>query len=125
MSQFTECIYRNRHGHRLFANALGEISICDDSGDVPEQTDDGPLIVKDGSSCIAGYSKKFGMSVSVPVTVSRRQCTGTVSLIPEDFSALRLLMRRRGHKLVVFASPEFIKLQKKIAQIGEYLQPSN
>lgn len=89
---FTQCVYSNRDGHRFFRDEAGRISIADQSGDTPEETDDGPLVVVPGSECMVNYQRQWGLSVSVPVTCTRSGTRSTVWLIPRDFSVLRTLV---------------------------------
>jgi hypothetical protein len=67
-----KCIHRplrENDGHFLFRNDKGRISICDWSGDNPDLSDDGPLIVGDDSQIMAHlYNSKVAYIVDVLVT---------------------------------------------------------
>jgi hypothetical protein len=93
---FRECVYTNAHGHRFFRDHDGRISVCDWSGDFPEETDDGPLIIEPGVRCTVECNENNNVLVRVPVRVERKEVhTGInhCSLILEDFRVLRRLLR--------------------------------
>ena len=84
---FDQCIHKSPN-HSLFKNRAGGISVCDQSGDTPEQTDDGPLIVRSKTAVVC-YSPEMGITVRVPVTVWRDGSEGFVNLNIPDWFALR------------------------------------
>ena len=86
--------FRQRGDHRIYSRRTdGAISICDNSGPGPDYTDDGPLIVKPGTVATLGFSKLIGaLFYSVPVHCERDDRSGYVSLTPEVYSALRMLV---------------------------------
>lgn len=89
----------NGPNHRLFKQnfANGIVSIADQSGDTPDRTDDGPLLVQHPSidRCpVLEYRPDGawgGFYVTVPVWVTRSKSIGYVSLTLRDFSVLRAL----------------------------------
>jgi hypothetical protein len=79
-------------GHRLFMNKLGQISVCDNSGDNPDMADDGPLIVDPGvtAEAIINWTQKWGgVYYHVPVFVKRQDSRRSlVSISSECMYAL-------------------------------------
>jgi hypothetical protein len=76
------------HHHQLFLNEHGEVVIADQSGDTPDQTDDGPLIVAPDAEVLV----TFGLGgllfrVTVLVALSGSD-TNFVSMNLTDFRAL-------------------------------------
>lgn len=68
-----ERLVRIPNGHKLFRDNLsGKISVCDDSGRVPDLTDDGPLWVQtDEPIVLSEQFKTSSMVGSVPVIKDR------------------------------------------------------
>lgn len=109
---FKECLYRNNNGHRFFRDERERVSVADQSGDTPEQTDDGPLIVEPGVECTLSFSDVMGLHVMVPVLKDRNGWRGHVALIPRDFLALRTLV-----PVSVARSPSYQKHLEQILMI--------
>lgn len=84
---FNKCIHYSKN-HSLFRNEAGEISVCDQSGDTPERTDDGPLVIQFKPALIC-YSPRWGISVRISVKVMRDGSDAFVSLNVPDWFALK------------------------------------
>lgn len=112
LNMFNVKLYETRDGHKFFKNQKGEISICDHSGDFPEDTDDGPLIVHPGAHCLICHGS-YGLSVRVTVWVKRTNEIGYVSLTVNDFQWLR----RNGPKLDIEMDDTFRKLAQKVLDL--------
>lgn len=80
-------LIHDSQNHRLFQNEYGDISVCDQSGDTPDKTDDGPLIVQSGAEVevVLVRNKVF---VCVPVKQLRSNDDKYCYLVPHDFLAL-------------------------------------
>lgn len=57
--------------HKLYQYSDGRVSILDSSGDRPETSDDGPLIVQPGTVCELDALKNGEIIVIVPVLCTR------------------------------------------------------
>lgn len=109
MSKWT--LIHNSPNHRLFQNEYGDISVCDQSGDDPDETDDGPLLVLSGATVeVVLIDNKI--YVRVPVKRLRGEKDGYCFLNPYDFLAL-------GHQVVVYIeySDEYFALKQLVQNI--------
>lgn len=106
----------NSANHRLFRNESGDISIGDQSGDQPDQCDDGPLIVNPDAQVLVHYYvsaiyKTINLCFVVSVLCQRDNSDASCSLNRKDFAALYAVM---GGNLRISESPEYQSLVKEI-----------
>lgn len=107
--------YNQPNQHRLFVNEAGEISICGESGDNPDLTDDGPLIVEPTVELWVFLRQVgIGLIVAVDVTVQRTGGLGKCWVHPRVAMALRKKLLRAE----VFLSLEVKDMLKIIKQLG-------
>lgn len=74
MNQWT-LVYRppvQGEGHLVFIDPLGRVSLADWSGESPDTTDDGPLIVQPNGTVVIHFEEKYGIVYLVRVHQSRR-----------------------------------------------------
>lgn len=118
MQRFTKCLHRSGD-HSLFEDADGNVSICDQSGDTPDQTDDGPLVVMPDAVCFAGFTfGHCGVSYRVPVIKLRgRMGLSCAHLSSKDFAALRAALP----DLAVVRSDEFARVENEIRAVADYI----
>ena len=103
--------------HQLFINSNGEVVIADQSGDTPDHTDDGPLIVPPDAQVVIGYDDFHGAGASlyfrVKVLVGRDGTEwSSVLMNLQDFRAL--LKELPG--LHIDESPEFTRAHKELQE---------
>jgi len=77
---------KRNNGHLIFKDTAGAVSLCDWSGNDPDQTDDGPLIVMPHTRVTVTYDRS--VTFIVPVYVTR---TGEMSVVWVDADTMRAL----------------------------------
>lgn len=106
--------------HQLFINSNGEVVIADQSGDTPDHTDDGPLIVPPDADVLICYDDFGGVSgvrvdltFRVKVLIGRDGTDwGSVKMNLQDFRAL--LKELPG--LHITESSAFTKAHKELQE---------
>lgn len=118
MQRFTKCLHRSGD-HSLFEDADGNVSICDQSGDTPDQTDDGPLVVMPDAVCFVSYNRLGGyLYYRVPVIKLRgRMGLSCAHLSTKDFAALRAMLP----DLQVVRSEEFAEIENEVRAAADYI----
>lgn len=101
-------------GHKLHRRSDGAVSITDWSGETPDETDDGPLIVEPGTIVTVHYEKPYGVIYIVPSRVERDG--GRIGRVWSGPETMRALSKAVDVRVEYDAS--FKRIQKEVFFAG-------